>query len=83
MSKTQILKKGGADQVRREIEIHSHLDHPNILKLYGYFWDAKNIYLILEYATDGELYKLMKTKKNKRFREKDVSSFIRQLSRAL
>jgi len=60
MSKSKILKKCGSEQVRREIEIHSHLNHPNILKLYGYFWDSKNIYLILEYATDGELYELMK-----------------------
>jgi len=27
-------------QLRREIEIQSHLRHPNILRLYGYFYDA-------------------------------------------
>ena len=26
-------------QLRREIEIQSHLRHPNILRLYGYFYD--------------------------------------------
>lgn len=31
--------------------------HPNILRLYGYFYDAKRVYLILEYAAQGELYK--------------------------
>lgn len=31
--------------------------HPNILRLYGYFWDATRIYLILEFAAKGELYK--------------------------
>jgi len=25
--------------------------------MYGFFYDEKNIYLILEYATGGELYK--------------------------
>ena len=31
--------------------------HKNILRMYGYFWDDKRIYLILEYAPHGELYK--------------------------
>lgn len=31
--------------------------HPNILRLYGYFYDEKRVYLILEYAAQGELYK--------------------------
>lgn len=36
------------------------MNHPNILKLYGVFHDKDNIYMILEYAPDGELYKEMK-----------------------
>jgi aurora kinase len=31
--------------------------HPNILRLYGYFHDSKRIFLILEFAAKGELYK--------------------------
>jgi serine/threonine protein kinase len=31
--------------------------HPNILQLYNYFYDQQRIYLILEYAPRGELYK--------------------------
>ena len=31
--------------------------HPNILRLYNYFHDARRMYLILEYAPRGELYK--------------------------
>ena len=46
-------------QLRREIEIQSHLRHPNILRLYGYFYDDKRIYLVLEYAEEGELYNLI------------------------
>ena len=43
--------------MKREIEIQSFLNHPNVLKMYGFFWDSKMIYLILEYALEGELYK--------------------------
>lgn len=31
--------------------------HPNILRLYGYFHDVTRVYLILEYAPRGEVYK--------------------------
>ena len=57
LSKKQLMKSGVEHQLRREIEIQSHLRHPNILRMYGFFWDLKKIYLILEYAPGGELYK--------------------------
>ena len=31
--------------------------HPNILRLYGYFHDATRVYLILEYAPLGAVYR--------------------------
>lgn len=60
ISKAQLIKSGVENQIRREIEIQTHLDHINILKLYGFFWDDRRIYLILEYAPGGELYKELK-----------------------
>ena len=55
--KKQLTKAGVVHQLRREIEIQAHLRHPNVLRLYGYFHDATRIYLILEFAAKGELYK--------------------------
>jgi hypothetical protein len=55
--KAQLAKAGVEHQLRREIEIQSHLRHPGILRLYGYFYDQSRVYLILEYAARGELYK--------------------------
>ena len=57
MYKSQLIKGNVQHQLRREIEIQSHLRHDNILKLFGFFDDEKHIYLILEYAAKGELYK--------------------------
>ncbi len=37
--KTQLQQSQVEHQLRREIEIQSHLRHPNILRLYGYFYD--------------------------------------------
>uniref|UniRef100_A0A8C7ZQ18 non-specific serine/threonine protein kinase n=1 Tax=Oryzias sinensis TaxID=183150 RepID=A0A8C7ZQ18_9TELE len=54
--KKQLERAGVEHQLRREVEIQSHLRHPNILRLYGYFHDASRVYLILEFAPKGELY---------------------------
>lgn len=37
--KAQLAQSNVEHQLRREIEIQSHLRHRNILRLYGYFYD--------------------------------------------
>jgi len=59
------------------------LNHPNILKLYGYFDDEEKIYLILEYAPWGELYSTLKKQKDKKFSEKEAANYIKQVTEAL
>jgi aurora kinase A len=58
--KKQIADQGIEHQVRREIEIQSHLRHPNILRMYGFFHDESRIYLILEYAPGNDFILLIK-----------------------
>ena len=45
--------------LRREVEIQSRLRHDRILSLHGYFHDSTHVYLILQQATLGEVYKQM------------------------
>jgi serine/threonine protein kinase len=54
--KSMIRKNNFEMQIRQEIEIQSHLSHKNILDFYGFFWDERRIYLILEYAPGGDIY---------------------------
>jgi len=81
LKKSQLLKAGVEHQLRREIEIQSHLRNRNILRMYGYFYDAKCIYLILEYSPGGELYKKLMSRG--RFSEKVSARYISDLSQAL
>mmetsp|Transcript_456 Transcript_456/g.1286 ORF Transcript_456/g.1286 Transcript_456/m.1286 type:complete len:324 (+) Transcript_456:65-1036(+) len=81
LQKSQLLKAGVEHQLRREIEIQSHLRHRNILRMYGYFYDAKRIYLILEYSPGGEMYKRLTAKG--RFSEKVSARYISDLAMAL
>lgn len=79
--KSQLINNNVHHQLKREIEIQSHLRHPNILRLFGYFYDETRVYLILEYAQKGELYTLLK--QEVRFSEKKAAKFISQLIDAL
>lgn len=80
--KSELQQGSGVEkQVRREIEIQSNLRHPNILRLYGHFHDPKRIFLILEFAGQGELYKLLR--KEQRFAEWKAAQYVAQMASAL
>lgn len=55
--KSELVEGKVEKQTRREIEIQKNLRHPNVLRLYGFFHDEKRIFLMLEFAGQGELYK--------------------------
>ncbi|XP_032638452.1 aurora kinase A isoform X3 [Chelonoidis abingdonii] len=55
--------------------------HPNILRLYGYFHDATRVYLILEYAPRGEVYKELQ--KLTKFDEQRTATYMTELADAL
>jgi aurora kinase, other len=81
LHKNELQQVGVEKQVRREIEIQSNLRHPNILKLYGHFHDSRRIFLILEFAGQGELYKHLR--KQNRFPEWKAAQYIAQMANAL
>lgn len=81
LEKSQIRENKTEHQLRREIEIQSHLHHPNILRMYGFFYDKKRIYIVLEYAPKGELYELLMGKKC--FDEKTAARYIYEISAAV
>nr|AFJ45029.1 aurora A [Artemia parthenogenetica] len=81
--KSQLQKASCEHQLRREIEIQSHLRHPNVLRMYGYFYDTKRVYLILEYAANGEMYKSLQSQPDKRFDEATSAGYMAQISDAL
>lgn len=83
MFKAQIKTNHIEHQVRREIEIQSHLRHKNILRLYGYFHDKSRVYIILEYASGGTLYSVLAKQPNKRLEEKLTAKYIKALAEAL
>ena len=79
----QIEKKKIINMIafKKEIEILSYLDHPNIIKLFEVYEDSKYFYLINEICNGGELLnKILKRKKeNNPIKEKEAANIFRQL----
>jgi serine/threonine protein kinase len=79
--KDEIVANKVEKQIRREIEIQTHLRHPNILRLYGYFHDSTRIFLMIEFAGKGELYRQLS--KVGAFSERRAARYIDQMADAL
>ena len=47
-------------QFTQELKIHYLLNHPNIIKLYTHFDDEYHVFLLMEYAEGGILFKKLK-----------------------
>jgi len=81
--KKELKRSNVEHQLRREIEIQTHLRHRNILRMFGYFHDECRVYLILEFAIGGEVYKALQSEPLKRFDEARTATYISQLVDAL
>jgi len=79
--KKQLMEAKVEHQLRREIEIQTRLRHPNILRLFGYFHDKERIFLILEFAGKGEIFRELTTLH--RYDEKTAATYVRDVASAL
>ena len=53
-------------EIQNERNILSKLSHPNIVKLHSSFHDAKNVYMVMDYAINGDFAAYLKLN-SKRF----------------
>ena len=59
----ETLSEQDFENVEKELEIHRNLDHPFIIKLHDFFEENGHVYIILENAPNGNLFKHL-TKNN-------------------
>ncbi|KAF4042099.1 Protein kinase domain [Phytophthora infestans] len=79
--KSPLTRDGGVSNLKREVEIQVRLRHPNVLRMHGYFYDDSCVYLVLEYAPFGELYKELA--KEKHFSDAVAAHYVSQVVEAL
>jgi len=56
LEKERITDASDVERVSREIHILKLIRHPNIIQLYEIIETPKKLYLIMEYASGGELF---------------------------
>ncbi|KAI1375852.1 kinase-like protein [Hypoxylon crocopeplum] len=81
LNKNEIRREKAETHVRREIEVHGNIRHPSVLGFYNWFHDSRRIFLILEYAAGGELYKPLR--RETRFSERRAAKYAAQVANAL
>ncbi|EIE77628.1 hypothetical protein RO3G_02332 [Rhizopus delemar RA 99-880] len=74
-------KRSSEPQTSPSEDLLNALKHPNILRLFGFFHDENNVYLILEYAAKGELFYLIQ--RQGRFEESLAAKYMAQMTQAL
>lgn len=76
IDKTQ-LNQTSLQKLFREVRIMKFLDHPNIVKLYEVIETDKTLYLIMEYASGGEVFDYLVA--HGRMKEKEARAKFRQI----
>ena len=63
INKRDIIEQKLIKQLNKEISIMYEINHPHSIKLVNHFEDDKKIYMIMEYANNGNLFTYMKKNK--------------------
>ncbi|XP_069990815.1 MAP/microtubule affinity-regulating kinase 3 isoform X6 [Penaeus vannamei] len=80
IDKTQ-LNPGSLQKLFREVRIMKILDHPNIVKLFQVIETERTLYLVMEYASGGEVFDYLVF--HGRMKEKEARAKFRQIVSAV
>ncbi|CAH8574649.1 unnamed protein product [Schistosoma margrebowiei] len=75
------LSNQARDNLVSEISILKALEHPHIVRMLDFTWDASFVYIIMEFCGGGDLSRFLRLKK--RLDELLVQRFLQQLALAL
>ena len=81
MDKSIIKEQRLIDQINREIEIMYKLNHPHVIRLINHFEDDEKFYLIMPYASKGQLYSLLR--RQVRFDQRTAAQYMREVIEAV
>ncbi|KAH6563154.1 hypothetical protein BASA50_005312 [Batrachochytrium salamandrivorans] len=81
IDKTKLPDEYSLKNIHREAQIMRMIDHPNVIQLFEVMETRKNLFLVMEYASGGELLDYIIA--NGKLKEEDAKTFVRQILSAL
>lgn len=81
IKKCKIETEADLVRIRREIQIMSSVQHPNIIHIYEVFENREKMVLVMEYAAGGELYDYLSQRKV--LTEEEARRIFRQIVTAV
>ena len=81
IKKSKIETEADLIRIRREIQIMSSVQHPNIIHIYEVFENKEKMVLVMEIAAGGELYDFLSERKC--LEENEARRIFRQISTAV
>jgi len=77
LEKERIVERADVERVAREISILKKLRHPHVIQLYEIVETPRQLYLIMELASGGELFDYIV--QSKRVKEQEACKFFHQI----
>ncbi|KAL7993074.1 hypothetical protein Chor_017330 [Crotalus horridus] len=81
LSQQRVARLGNQGKVQREIELHSQLQHRNVVRFHRHFADQENIYMVLEYCSRKSLAHILKVRRA--LTEPEVRFYLKQIMSGL
>ncbi|KXJ77816.1 hypothetical protein RP20_CCG006465 [Aedes albopictus] len=81
IKKSKIETEADLIRIRREVQIMSSVQHPNIIHIYEVFENREKMVLVMEFAAGGELYDYLSERKV--LSEEEARRIFRQVATAI
>lgn len=83
LKRRRVAELGKAKDMLNEYELLKNLEHPNIIRCYGYFWEhaSQSLFLVLEYANRGDLHAELQERRqtDQHFSDDEVWNIFNQI----
>lgn len=71
MNKKKIKQQGVFEKIKREIKVLRLFNHPHIIKHYEFIDTPSDIFMVIEFASGGELFELISRRERVSFHSGD------------
>lgn len=79
------LKRTLQQEALKEVQILKSLKHPHVIRYFHSFIEDEFLYILMEYADNGDLYRLMKNRREikRNFKEDEIWSIAYEILMAI